>query len=168
MFTDHSLFGFADASSIATNKILKWTLCDVQAAICVSHTSKENTVLRACLPPSRVFVIPNAVDMAKFKPVPRPEPKPGIVTYVPSFPLTFPGLQNAPATVSTMAVNTVRVLMHILNTPSGAIMSNVSSCRRMDHAWRLIEYNGRQPHWCLEACELIAHMHPVQTHGCTS
>lgn len=83
VFTDHSLFGFADASSIATNKILKWTLCDVQAAICVSHTSKENTVLRACLPPDRVFVIPNAVDMAKFKPFPRPQPEPGVITCVP-------------------------------------------------------------------------------------
>jgi glycosyltransferase involved in cell wall biosynthesis len=83
VFTDHSLFGFADASSIATNKILKWTLCDIQAAICVSHTSKENTVLRACLPPDQVFVIPNAVDMAKFKPFPRPQTDPGIITCVP-------------------------------------------------------------------------------------
>jgi Glycosyltransferase Family 4 len=48
----------------------------VQAVICVSHTSKENTVLRACLPPSRVHVIPNAVDTAKFQPYPRDAPLP--------------------------------------------------------------------------------------------
>lgn len=39
-------------------------------AICVSHTSKENTVLRSGLPPEKVFVIPNAVDTAMFKPAP--------------------------------------------------------------------------------------------------
>ncbi|EFN58809.1 hypothetical protein CHLNCDRAFT_20112 [Chlorella variabilis] len=59
VFTDHSLFGFADASSILVNKVLKYTLADVHHVICVSHTSKENTVLRACIPPKRVSVIPN-------------------------------------------------------------------------------------------------------------
>lgn len=82
VFTDHSLFGFADAASICTNKLLKWTLCDVQQTICVSHTSKENTVLRACLPPARVSVIPNAVDTAKFRPFPRPETNPSRIIVV--------------------------------------------------------------------------------------
>lgn len=59
VFTDHSLFGFADPASIVTNKLLKCVLADVHRVICVSHTSKENTVLRACLPPADVFVIPN-------------------------------------------------------------------------------------------------------------
>ncbi|XP_077980331.1 phosphatidylinositol N-acetylglucosaminyltransferase subunit A-like [Glandiceps talaboti] len=68
VFTDHSLFGFADASSIVTNKILKISLADVNHAICVSHTSKENTVLRARLNPSKVSVIPNAVDATNFTP----------------------------------------------------------------------------------------------------
>ncbi|CAG8654461.1 12658_t:CDS:10 [Cetraspora pellucida] len=60
-FTDHSLFGFADASSILMNKVLKFTLSDIDHVICVSHTSKENTVLRAALTPQMVSVIPNAV-----------------------------------------------------------------------------------------------------------
>lgn len=38
---------------------LKYTLADVHHCICVSHTSKENTVLRACIAPTRVSVIPN-------------------------------------------------------------------------------------------------------------
>lgn len=38
VFTDHSLFGFADAGSILTNKLLKFTLSDVDHCICVSHT----------------------------------------------------------------------------------------------------------------------------------
>lgn len=59
VFTDHSLVGFADPASIALNKMLKFTLADAHAVICVSHTSRENTVLRACLPPRRVYVIPN-------------------------------------------------------------------------------------------------------------
>ena len=38
VFTDHSLFGFADLSSILTNKILKFSLAGVNHVICVSHT----------------------------------------------------------------------------------------------------------------------------------
>lgn len=70
VFTDHSLYGFADAGSIHMNKVLQFTLADVTQAICVSHTSKENTVLRSGLPPEKVFVIPNAMDTAMFKPAP--------------------------------------------------------------------------------------------------
>lgn len=69
-FTDHSLFGFADAASILTNKLLKFTLSDVDSVICVSHTCKENTVLRAALDPSMVSVIPNAVVAENFRPDP--------------------------------------------------------------------------------------------------
>ncbi|XP_072181179.1 phosphatidylinositol N-acetylglucosaminyltransferase subunit A-like [Diadema setosum] len=68
VFTDHSLFGFADASSILTNAILQFSLADVNHVICVSHTSKENTVLRASMPPRLVSVISNAVDPTVFKP----------------------------------------------------------------------------------------------------
>jgi phosphatidylinositol N-acetylglucosaminyltransferase subunit A len=88
VFTDHSLFGFADAGSILTNKLLKFTLSDVDHVICVSHTSKENTVLRASLDPLMVSVIPNAVVAENFEPLsytpksqdpgymrPRPAPK---------------------------------------------------------------------------------------------
>ncbi|KAK9426285.1 putative phosphatidylinositol N-acetylglucosaminyltransferase [Seiridium unicorne] len=69
VFTDHSLFGFADAGSILTNKLLKFTLSDVDHIICVSHTSKENTVLRAALDPLMVSVIPNAVVSENFRPL---------------------------------------------------------------------------------------------------
>ncbi|XP_032222458.1 phosphatidylinositol N-acetylglucosaminyltransferase subunit A isoform X4 [Nematostella vectensis] len=74
IFTDHSLFGFADASSIITNKFLQFSLADVEHVICVSHTSKENTVLRAStqsgMKPYIVSVIPNAVDASMFTPCP--------------------------------------------------------------------------------------------------
>ncbi|XP_059177216.1 phosphatidylinositol N-acetylglucosaminyltransferase subunit A-like [Physella acuta] len=70
VFTDHSLFGFADASSILTNKILNFSLADCTHTICVSHTCKENTVLRANMQPSAVSVIPNAVDPTVFLPDP--------------------------------------------------------------------------------------------------
>eukprot|EP01114_Cavostelium_apophysatum_P009560 TRINITY_DN22723_c0_g1_i1.p1 TRINITY_DN22723_c0_g1~~TRINITY_DN22723_c0_g1_i1.p1 ORF type:complete len:451 (+),score=77.19 TRINITY_DN22723_c0_g1_i1:100-1452(+) len=69
-FTDHSLFGFADASSILMNKVLKFSLTDITHVICVSNTSKENTVLRASLDPKNVSVIPNAVDSTVFTPDP--------------------------------------------------------------------------------------------------
>lgn len=68
VFTDHSLYGFADVGSIHMNKVLQFTLADIDQAICVSHTSKENTVLRSGIAPEKVFVIPNAVDTAMFIP----------------------------------------------------------------------------------------------------
>ncbi|KAG7215779.1 hypothetical protein INR49_021902 [Caranx melampygus] len=70
VFTDHSLFGFADVSSVLTNKLLTVTLCDTDHIVCVSYTSKENTVLRAALKPEIVSVIPNAVDPTDFTPDP--------------------------------------------------------------------------------------------------
>ncbi|KAI9797337.1 MAG: Phosphatidylinositol N-acetylglucosaminyltransferase gpi3 subunit [Piccolia ochrophora] len=69
VFTDHSLFGFADAASILTNKLLKFTMSDVDHVICVSHTWQENTVLRASLDPLMVSVIPNAVVAENFRPL---------------------------------------------------------------------------------------------------
>lgn len=78
VFTDHSLFGFADGSSILTNKFLEVVLTDIHHVICVSYTSKENTVLRAALVPSSVSVIPNAVDASCFTPDPsKPRPDRG-------------------------------------------------------------------------------------------
>nr|CAD2188295.1 unnamed protein product [Meloidogyne enterolobii] len=69
IFTDHSLFGFADAGAILSNRlVLRYSLINVDRLICVSHTSKENTVLRAGVPPSNVFVIPNAIDSTLFRP----------------------------------------------------------------------------------------------------
>lgn len=68
VFTDHSLFGFADASAIVTNTFLKYSLANADHCICVSHTGKENTVLRSEVPMTNVSVIPNAVDWDIFKP----------------------------------------------------------------------------------------------------
>ncbi|XP_076368963.1 phosphatidylinositol N-acetylglucosaminyltransferase subunit A-like isoform X3 [Tachypleus tridentatus] len=70
VFTDHSLFGFADASAIITNKLLQMALTLCNHVICVSHVGKENTVLRAKVRPSLVSVIPNAVDTTIFTPDP--------------------------------------------------------------------------------------------------
>lgn len=74
VFTDHSLFGFADLSAVVTNKLLEITLSNVNHCICVSHTGKENTVLRAKVPKEHVSVIPNAVDTAFFTPNPSQRP----------------------------------------------------------------------------------------------
>jgi phosphatidylinositol glycan class A protein len=70
VYTDHSLFGFNDAACIHVNKLLKFFLSDIDAAISVSHTSKENLTLRACLNPYKISVIPNAVDCSRFMPDP--------------------------------------------------------------------------------------------------
>ncbi|KAK6738559.1 hypothetical protein RB195_020581 [Necator americanus] len=71
VFTDHSLFGFADASAILTNTlVLQYSLSNVDRVICVSYTSKENTVLRGKLDPRKVFTIPNAIETRLFYPDP--------------------------------------------------------------------------------------------------
>ncbi|CAH0485756.1 unnamed protein product [Peronospora farinosa] len=68
VYTDHSLFGFADAASVHLNKVMKFSMSTVDAAIGVSHTCRENLVLRASLCPDKVSTIPNAVDATKFIP----------------------------------------------------------------------------------------------------
>lgn len=68
VFTDHSLFGFADMSAIVTNNFLALSLADVNHCICVSYVGKENTVLRANVDQDKVSVIPNALDTEVFKP----------------------------------------------------------------------------------------------------
>ncbi|CAM9869731.1 unnamed protein product, partial [Ascophyllum nodosum] len=70
VYTDHSLFGFADAASIHLNKVMKFTMCSVDHAICVSNTCRENLVLRSALPPEKISAIPNAIDPSKFTPDP--------------------------------------------------------------------------------------------------
>jgi phosphatidylinositol glycan class A protein len=68
VYTDHSLFGFADAGSIHINKVLSLTLSDVDAVVCVSNTCRENLVLRTVIPPELCHVIPNAIDPSSFVP----------------------------------------------------------------------------------------------------
>nr|CDS28349.2 phosphatidylinositol phosphate 5 kinase type III [Hymenolepis microstoma] len=70
LFTDHSLFGFADLSSILANRALHMFLNVVDNFICVSNVAKENTVLRGHMEPERVYVIPNAIDSTAFTPDP--------------------------------------------------------------------------------------------------
>ncbi|KAG1819341.1 glycosyltransferase family 4 protein [Suillus variegatus] len=83
VFTDHSLFGFEDAASILTNKLLAAALKNVDAVICVSHTGRENTVLRgqlfemsedssALVVRPNVYVIPNALVAEQFTPATKP------------------------------------------------------------------------------------------------
>eukprot|EP00939_MAST-03C_sp_MAST-3C-sp1_P002870 g2870.t1 len=68
VYTDHSLFGFADAASINVNKVLQFALSGIDHAVAVSNTCRENLVLRASLPPSIISVIPNAIDANQFTP----------------------------------------------------------------------------------------------------
>ncbi|BGP55406.1 hypothetical protein JCM8202_003733 [Rhodotorula sphaerocarpa] len=82
LFTDHSLFGLGNMAEIWGNKMLKGCLSDVEAVVCVSHTGKENTVLRGALNPSIVHVIPNAVVVSQFRPTEPVPPVPEILTIV--------------------------------------------------------------------------------------
>ena len=69
-YTDHSLFGFNTVDGVLLNKMLKWKLVLLDAAITVSHANKDNLTLRAGINPGHVYVIPNSVDTSKFTPNP--------------------------------------------------------------------------------------------------
>lgn len=70
VYTDHSLFGFDDVASLILNRVLKVTLSAADAIICVSHTCRDNLIVRAAIDPAIVHAIPNAVDPSKFTPDP--------------------------------------------------------------------------------------------------
>jgi phosphatidylinositol glycan class A protein len=90
VYTDHSLFGFDDLASVILNRVLQTTLSTVGAAVCVSHTCRDNLILRAHLDPSRTRVIPNAVDPSRFTPDPSQHSSNRYVVVVSLFVISFP------------------------------------------------------------------------------
>lgn len=70
VYTDHSLFGFDDIASLILNRVLRITLSTADAVICVSHTCRDNLIVRAAIDPSVVHALPNAVDPSNFTPDP--------------------------------------------------------------------------------------------------
>jgi len=68
--TEHTHFLYHDVAGVHLNKILKWSMSDVDASICVSQACKENFTLRIKMNPNICFTIPNAVDTNKFQPNP--------------------------------------------------------------------------------------------------
>ena len=87
VYTDHSLFGFDDVAGVVLNRVLQVTLSQIDYAICVSHTCRDNLILRAKVRRrdddgeggkdggSKVKVIPNAIDPTKFTPGPAGDSK---------------------------------------------------------------------------------------------
>lgn len=74
ILTDHSLYGLGGKGEMWGNKMLMAVLSDAGAVISVSHTGKENIVLRANLDPRLVYVIPNALVSSSFLPDPSQAP----------------------------------------------------------------------------------------------
>ncbi|ANQ06995.1 Uncharacterized protein PCOAH_00013800 [Plasmodium coatneyi] len=75
IYTDHSLYSFSDKGCIHVNKLLKYCINDVDHSICVSHTNRENLVLRTEINPYKTSVIGNALDTTKFVPCISKRPK---------------------------------------------------------------------------------------------
>ncbi|SBT71868.1 phosphatidylinositol N-acetylglucosaminyltransferase subunit A, putative [Plasmodium malariae] len=75
IYTDHSLYSFSDKGCIHVNKLLKYCINDVDHIICVSHTNRENLVLRTEINPYKTSVIGNALDTKKFIPCINKRPK---------------------------------------------------------------------------------------------
>lgn len=64
------------------DQVFKVTMSTAGAVICVSHTCRDNFILRAKMTPSIVHVIPNAVDPTKFTPDPSKRAKDRITVVV--------------------------------------------------------------------------------------
>lgn len=70
IITDHSLFQFDSEDGIHLNVVTKYITSNINHAIAVSHTCKENFFLRSKMEFNKVSVVPNAVDTARFVPDP--------------------------------------------------------------------------------------------------
>lgn len=68
VFTDHSLFGFSDASNIHLNKLLKFTLLNIDMVIGVSNSCRDNLILRTEVEDEKIVAIPNAMEAKLFVP----------------------------------------------------------------------------------------------------
>jgi len=68
VYTDHSLFAFDDLACININKVMKCFMTDIDQTISVSYIGRENLILRIMIDPKVTNVIPNSVDVTKFKP----------------------------------------------------------------------------------------------------
>lgn len=68
VYTDHSLFAFDDLACVNINKVMKCFMTDIDQTICVSYIGRENLILRTMIDPKITNVIPNSVDVTKFKP----------------------------------------------------------------------------------------------------
>ncbi|KAL7716417.1 phosphatidylinositol N-acetylglucosaminyltransferase [Entamoeba marina] len=66
--TEHSLFSMKGLGSIVVNFLAQTTLANADGCVAVSHCTKENMCIRAKLNPSKIYVIPNALEPAKFQP----------------------------------------------------------------------------------------------------
>lgn len=85
VFTDHSLFGFADSGSIHLNMAIKFIFASLDHIIAVSNIGKKNIILRTDIPKTKwnkITVIPNAVDTQAFRPSEIPKIKSNTITIV--------------------------------------------------------------------------------------
>lgn len=82
VFTDHSLYGFANITAILVNKLLTFTLTNTDKVICVSNICKDNMIVRTDITPDRISVIPNAVVSEDFQPLKDRKPSDGTITIV--------------------------------------------------------------------------------------
>ncbi|GAV55190.1 hypothetical protein ZYGR_0AS05140 [Zygosaccharomyces rouxii] len=69
IFTDHSLYGFSNIGAVLLNKLLKFSLTNIDRIICVSNICKDNMIVRTDVDPAKISVIPNAVVSEDFKPL---------------------------------------------------------------------------------------------------
>ena len=68
VYTEHSNFGLSGVLDGSLNLLSRAVLAHADALISVSRSCAANLAQRCWLPPSRVHVIPNAVDAAHFQP----------------------------------------------------------------------------------------------------
>eukprot|EP00915_Cephaloidophora_sp_WS-2016_P004743 GHVH01006332.1.p1 GENE.GHVH01006332.1~~GHVH01006332.1.p1 ORF type:complete len:286 (+),score=29.43 GHVH01006332.1:56-913(+) len=89
IYHDHSLFSISDPVGFHVNKLLNVVIRSaVSKVVAVSHTNKENLLIRAGVPMDKVYVIPNAIDPTQFRPNPEAR-DPNYITIVTVIRMTF-------------------------------------------------------------------------------
>jgi len=90
IYHDHSLFSIADPFGYHVNKILNCVIRSaVSKVVTVSNTNKENLLIRAGVPSSKVYVIPNAIDPIQFRPTSYENKDPDFVTVITVIRMTY-------------------------------------------------------------------------------
>lgn len=68
IYTDHSLIEFEDTFPMLLDKIHRHFSPLISSHIGVSYVHRDNMILRWCLKPQDIYIIPNAVDTSIFQP----------------------------------------------------------------------------------------------------
>ncbi|CAM9581657.1 unnamed protein product, partial [Choristocarpus tenellus] len=136
---------------------MKFTMCSVDHAICVSNTCRENLVVRAALPPERISTIPNAIDPSKFTPDPSARFPKGTINVVIMSRLVYrKGIDLVAPVVKIMCERYPN--LHFIIGGDGPKRLLLEEMREKHQLHDRIEMLGAVPHACVRSVLVRGHI----------